>query len=44
MKSALIGATEEAVNRGAFGSPTFFIEGDMYFGKETLRDIEERLG
>ena len=43
VKSALIAATDEAVKRGAFGSPTFFIEGDMYFGKETLRDIEERL-
>ena len=44
VKGALIAATEDVVNRGAFGSPTFFIEGDMYFGKETLRDIEERLG
>lgn len=44
VKGALITATEEAVSRGAFGSPTFFVDGDMYFGKETLRDIEERLG
>ena len=44
VKGALIAATDEAVNRGAFGSPTFFVEGDIYFGKETLRDIEERLG
>ncbi len=44
VKGALIAATDEAVNRGAFGSPTFFVDGDMYFGKETLRDIEERLG
>ena len=44
VKAALISATDDAVNRGAFGSPTFFVEGDMYFGKETLRDIEERLG
>lgn len=44
VKGALIAATDDVVNRGAFGSPTFFIEGDMYFGKDTLRDIEERLG
>ena len=44
VKGALIAATDDAVNRGAFGSPTFFVEGDMYFEKETLRDIEERLG
>ncbi len=44
VKSALIAATDQAVKRGAFGSPTFFLDEDMYFGKETLRDIEERLG
>lgn len=43
VKSALIAATEGAVNRGAFGSPTFFVDSEMYFGKEALRDIEERL-
>lgn len=44
VKGALIAATDQAVKRGAFGSPTFFLDEDMYFGKETLRDIEERLG
>ena len=44
VKSALIASTEAAVARGAFGSPTFFLGEEMYFGKETLRDIEESLG
>lgn len=43
VKQRLIAVTEDAVSRGAFGSPTFFVEGDMYFGKNTLREIEERL-
>ena len=33
--------TEEAVERGAFGSPTFFVGDEMFFGKEQLRDVEE---
>lgn len=43
VKAALIAATDQGVKRGAFGSPTFLVDEDMYFGKETLRDIEERL-
>lgn len=43
VKQRLMANTENAVKRGAFGSPTFFIDGDIYFGKNTLREIEERL-
>lgn len=43
VKQQLIQATEAAVERGAFGSPTFFLGDEIYFGKETLRDIEEAL-
>jgi len=43
IKSKLISNTEEAVQRGVFGIPTFFIEEDMYFGKDTLWQIEEEI-
>jgi len=35
--------TESAVARGAFGIPTFFVGGEMYFGKDRLRDVEEAI-
>jgi 2-hydroxychromene-2-carboxylate isomerase len=41
VKAKLIENTQMAVERGAFGSPTFFVGGDMFFGKEQLRDVEE---
>lgn len=36
-KASLIAATNDAVERGTFGSPTFFYEDEIYFGKEHLR-------
>lgn len=41
VKAALIASTEEAVARGVFGSPTFFVGDEMFFGKDRLRDVEE---
>ncbi len=41
VKQRLIDSTNAAVERGAFGSPTFFLGEEIYFGKEKLRDIEE---
>lgn len=43
VKSALAAATQDAATRGAFGAPSFFIDGELYFGKNTLAEIEERL-
>ena len=43
IKQALFDATENAVGRGAFGIPTFFIGTEMFFGKERLGQIEEML-
>ena len=43
VKKSLMDNTEKAVARGAFGSPTFFVGDDIYFGKNTLRDVEESL-
>ncbi len=41
VKAKLIENTQSAVERGAFGSPTFFVGQQMFFGKEQLRDVEE---
>jgi 2-hydroxychromene-2-carboxylate isomerase len=43
VKAELIANTERAVARGAFGSPTFFVDDEMWFGKEHLRDVEEEI-
>jgi 2-hydroxychromene-2-carboxylate isomerase len=41
VKTKLIENTQSAVERGAFGSPTFFVGKEMFFGKEQLREVEE---
>jgi 2-hydroxychromene-2-carboxylate isomerase len=41
VKTKLIENTQSAVERGAFGSPTFFVGDEIFFGKEQLRDVEE---
>ena len=41
VKAKLIENTQTAVERGAFGSPTFFVGKEMFFGKEQLREVEE---
>ena len=41
VKAKLLENTQSAVERGAFGSPTFFVGSEMFFGKEQLRDVEE---
>ncbi len=41
VKAKLIENTQVAVERGAFGSPTFFVGKEMFFGKEQLREVEE---
>jgi len=41
VKARLMGNTQSAVERGAFGSPTFFVGNEMFFGKEQLREVEE---
>lgn len=40
-KARLVASTEAAVARGAFGSPTFFLGDEMWFGKDRLRDVVE---
>jgi 2-hydroxychromene-2-carboxylate isomerase len=41
LKAKLVENTQSAVERGAFGSPTFFVGSEMFFGKEQLREVEE---
>jgi len=41
VKAKLIENTQAAVERGAFGSPTFFVGQEIFFGKEQLREVEE---
>ena len=43
VKNRLMANTQSAVERGAFGSPTFFVGDEMFFGKEQLREVEEML-
>ena len=43
VKQKLIANTNDAVARGSFGSPTFFVGKEMFFGKDQLRDVEESI-
>ena len=40
VKAKLVENTQKAVERGAFGSPTFFVGNEIFFGKEQLREVE----
>lgn len=44
VKQTLADNTSRAVERGAFGIPTFFVGDEMWFGKERLGQLEEYLG
>ena len=41
IKSELISNTNNAVEKGAFGIPTFFVKDEMFYGKESLRELKE---
>jgi 2-hydroxychromene-2-carboxylate isomerase len=43
VKDRLLKNTESCVARGTFGSPTFFVGSEIFFGKDRLRDVEEEL-
>jgi 2-hydroxychromene-2-carboxylate isomerase len=43
VKDELAANTSRSVERGAFGAPTFFVDDQIYFGKNTLRDVEEAI-
>jgi 2-hydroxychromene-2-carboxylate isomerase len=43
VKARLLANTEASVARGTFGSPTFFVGDEIFFGKDKLRDVEEEI-
>ena len=43
VKAALVHNTEASIARGTFGSPSFFVGDDLYFGKDRLRDVEDAI-
>ena len=43
IKDKLFQSTEEAVRRGAFGAPTFFVEDEMFFGHDRMSLLELHL-
>lgn len=43
IKAELVSLTEAAAARGAFGIPTMWVDGEMYFGKERLGQIEAQI-
>src|SRR5688572_22653985 len=43
VKERLKAVTQEAVARGVFGAPTFFVDGQMYWGQDRLDFVKEAL-
>jgi 2-hydroxychromene-2-carboxylate isomerase len=43
VKDQLMRNTSEAVDRGVFGIPSFFVGNELFFGKDRLRDVEEEI-
>ena len=41
VKDELIANTQRSVERGTFGSPTFYVGDEIFFGKDRLPDVEE---
>ena len=43
IKKTLIDNTNRSVEMGAFGSPTFFVGKEIFFGKDKLTDVEDEI-
>jgi 2-hydroxychromene-2-carboxylate isomerase len=43
VKEQLLENTRRSVERGTFGSPTFYVGDEIFFGKDRLRDVEEMI-
>jgi 2-hydroxychromene-2-carboxylate isomerase len=43
VKDQLLENTQRSVERGTFGSPTFYVGDEIFFGKDRLRDVEEMI-
>ena len=44
VKDQLMANTSEAVERGAFGIPTFYVGDEMFFGKDRIEQVIAELG
>ena len=43
VKDELMANTQRSVDQGTFGSPSFFVGEQMFFGKDRLRDVEDAI-
>jgi 2-hydroxychromene-2-carboxylate isomerase len=43
IKQELIDNTMASVGRGSFGSPTFYVGNEIYFGKDKLAEVETEI-
>jgi 2-hydroxychromene-2-carboxylate isomerase len=43
VKDKLLANTQGTVARGTFGTPTFYVGEEIFFGKDKLRDVEEEI-
>lgn len=43
VKNQLIANTQEALAQGVFGLPSFIVGGELWFGKDRLREVEDAL-
>jgi 2-hydroxychromene-2-carboxylate isomerase len=43
VKAELVANTQRAFEQGAFGSPSFLVGDELFFGKDKLRDVEEEI-
>ena len=41
IKDKLVKNTSDAVEKGVFGAPSLLVDNELFFGKETLQDVEE---
>jgi 2-hydroxychromene-2-carboxylate isomerase len=43
VKDELLANTKASVERGTFGSPTFYVGDEIFFGKDRLSDVEAEI-
>jgi 2-hydroxychromene-2-carboxylate isomerase len=43
VKAELVANTQRAFEQGAFGSPSFLVGDELFFGKDRLRDVEDEI-
>jgi NAD(P)-dependent dehydrogenase (short-subunit alcohol dehydrogenase family) len=43
VKQGLFDTTERSVARGTFGSPSFYVGAELFFGKDRLREVQEQI-